>query len=147
MSMDRVAWSSLYNITRASGSSRSFSKETLKRVFSFALPHRRKLIVFVLLSIVMAVLAVATPLLAGQVVDAIIAGVDSSVVIWLAVLIAAVAVAEAGIGLLTRWLSSTIGEGVIVDLRTRVFDHVQKMPIAFFTRTRTGALVSRLKTT
>src|SRR5688572_4908666 len=144
MSMDGVAWSSLYKITRASGGSRSFSKETLKRVLGFALPHRRKLIVFVLLSIVMAVLAVATPLLAGQVVDAIIAGVDSSVVIWLAVLIAAVAVAEAGIGLLTRWLSSTIGEGVIVDLRTRVFDHVQKMPIAFFTRTRTGALVSRL---
>ena len=64
--------------------------------------------------------------------------------VWLAVLIAIVAVAEAGLGLVTRWLSSTIGEGVIVDLRTKVFDHVQKMPIAFFTRTRTGALVSRL---
>ncbi|WP_059388186.1 ABC transporter ATP-binding protein, partial [Arthrobacter sp. Hiyo1] len=61
-----------------------------------------------------------------------------------AALIAAVAVADAGVGLLTRWLSSVIGEGVIVDLRTRVFDHVQGMPIAFFTRTRTGALVSRL---
>ena len=76
--------------------------------------------------------------------DAIIAGAATDVVVWLAVLIAIVAVAEAGLGLLTRWLSSTIGEGVIVDLRTRVFDHVQKMPIAFFTRTRTGALVSRL---
>ena len=76
--------------------------------------------------------------------DAIIAGAATDVVVWLAVLIAIVAVAEAGLGLVTRWLSSTIGEGVIVDLRTKVFDHVQKMPIAFFTRTRTGALVSRL---
>ena len=73
MSMDRVAWSSLYNITRASSGSKPFSKETLKRVFGFARPHRGKLIAFVLLSIVMAVLAVATPVLAGQVVDAIIA--------------------------------------------------------------------------
>lgn len=144
MSMDRVAWSSLYNITRASSGSKPFSKETLKRVFSFARPHKGKLIAFVLLSIVMAVLAVATPVLAGQVVDAIIARADTGTVVWLAVLIAIVAVAEAGLGLVTRWLSSTIGEGVIVDLRTKVFDHVQKMPIAFFTRTRTGALVSRL---
>ena len=144
MSMDRVAWSSLYNITRASSGSRPFSKETLKRVFSFARPHKGKLIAFVLLSIVMAVLAVATPVLAGQVVDAIIARAETETVVWLAVLIAIVAVAEAGLGLVTRWLSSTIGEGVIVDLRTKVFDHVQKMPIAFFTRTRTGALVSRL---
>jgi ATP-binding cassette subfamily C protein len=142
--MDRVAWSSLYNITRASSGSKPFSKATLKRVFGFARPHKGKLIAFVLLSIVMAVLAVATPVLAGQVVDAIIAGAGTSVVVWLAVLIAIVAVAEAGLGLVTRWLSSTIGEGVIVDLRTKVFDHVQKMPIAFFTRTRTGALVSRL---
>jgi ATP-binding cassette subfamily C protein len=62
----------------------------------------------------------------------------------LAAIIAAVAVAEAAVGLLTRWLSSNIGEGLILDLRTAVFDHVQRMPVAFFTRTRTGALVSRL---
>ena len=62
----------------------------------------------------------------------------------IASVIAAVALAEAGVGLLTRWLSSTIGEGLILDLRTAVFDHVQRMPVAFFTRTRTGALVSRL---
>ena len=74
MSMDRVAWSSLYNITRASSGSKPFSKETLKRVLTFARPHRNRLIAFVLLSILMAVLAVATPVLAGQVVDAIIGG-------------------------------------------------------------------------
>ena len=62
----------------------------------------------------------------------------------LALVIAAVAVGEAAVSLVTRWLSSTIGEGLILDLRTAVFDHVQRMPVAFFTRTRTGALVSRL---
>ncbi|MCA4133839.1 ABC transporter ATP-binding protein [Arthrobacter sp. M4] len=144
MSMDRVAWSSLYNITRAKTGSQPFSKATLKRVLAFARPHRSRLVAFVLASIVTAILAVATPVLAGQVVDAIIAGAGANVVIGLALLIAGVAIAEAGLGLLTRWLSATIGEGVIVDLRTRVFDHVQRMPIAFFTRTRTGALVSRL---
>jgi len=144
MSMDRVAWTSLYNITRAKSGSQPFSKETLKRVLGFARPHRTRLIAFVLASIGGAILAVATPVLAGRVVDTIIAGSDVGEVIWLAVLIAIVAVAEAGLGLLTRWLSSMIGEGVIVDLRTRVFNHVQRMPIAFFTRTRTGALVSRL---
>lgn len=144
MSMERVAWGSLYNITRAKSGSKPFSKATLKRVLAFARPHRGKLLAFVALSVVMAFLAVATPVLAGQVVDAIVAKAGAEEVIRLAVLIAVVAVAEAGLGLVSRWLSSTIGEGVIVDLRTRVFDHVQKMPIAFFTRTRTGALVSRL---
>ncbi|HBH59009.1 MAG TPA: ABC transporter [Arthrobacter bacterium] len=144
MSMERVAWGSLYNITRAKSGSKPFSKATLKRVLGFARPYRTKLIAFVGLSIALAFLAVATPVLAGQVVNTIVAKGGADEVIRLAVLIAVVAVAEAGLGLVSRWMSSTIGEGVIVDLRTRVFDHVQKMPIAFFTRTRTGALVSRL---
>ncbi|MGG5173829.1 ABC transporter ATP-binding protein [Pseudarthrobacter sp. J1763] len=144
MSMDRVAWSSLHNLTRAKSGSTPFTKATLKRVLKFAVPHRNRLIAFILLSIVAAVLAVATPVLAGKVVDAIVARTDFNVILWLAIMIAVVAIVEAGVGLLVRWLSSMIGEGVIVDLRTAVFDHVQKMPIAFFTRTRTGALVSRL---
>ncbi len=86
----------------------------------------------------------ATPLLAGKVVDTIVSGEDTGAVTRLALLIALIAVVEAGLGLLTRWLSATLGEGLILDLRTAVFDHVQKMPVAFFTRTRTGALVSRL---
>jgi ATP-binding cassette, subfamily B, bacterial len=144
MSMDGVAWRSLYNITRAKSGSKPFSKETLKRVMAFARPHRGRLVAFVLVSVAMAFLAVATPVLAGQVVDAIVAAAGADVVFRLAALIAGVAVAEAALGMVSRWLSATIGEGVILDLRTRVFDHVQKMPIAFFTRTRTGALVSRL---
>lgn len=91
-----------------------------------------------------ALLAVATPVLAGRVVDAIVSGHDSGTVVRLSLLIALVALAEAGLGILGRRLSSTLGEGLILDLRTAVFDHVQRMPVAFFTRTRTGALVSRL---
>jgi ATP-binding cassette subfamily C protein len=144
MSMDGVAWRSLHQITRAKSGSQPFSKETLKRVMDFAKPHRARLIAFVAVSIAMAFLAVATPVLAGQVVNTIVARTDAGEVIRLAALIAGVAVAEAALGMVSRWLSSTIGEGVIVDLRTKVFDHVQTMPIAFFTRTRTGALVSRL---
>ncbi len=91
-----------------------------------------------------AVLAVATPVLAGWVVDAIVARSSLRLVVVLAVLIAVIVVAEAGLGLVARWLSARIGEGLIVDLRMAVFDHVQRMPVAFFMRTRTGALVSRL---
>jgi ABC-type multidrug transport system fused ATPase/permease subunit len=96
------------------------------------------------ISVVGALLAVSTPVLAGRVVDAMVHGGQPTTVVVIAAIIAAVAVAEAAVGLLTRWLSSTIGEGLILDLRTAVFDHVQRMPVAFFTRTRTGALVSRL---
>ena len=123
---------------------RPVSKVTLRRVATFARPHRRKLILFLILSVITAILAVATPVLAGRVVNAIVEGSGERTVIGLAILIAAIAIAEAGIGLVSRWLSSSIGEGLILDLRTAVFDHVQRMPIAFFTRTRTGALVSRL---
>jgi ABC-type multidrug transport system fused ATPase/permease subunit len=119
-------------------------KGTVRRVWSFARPHRTKLVVFLLLTVVSAVLAVTTPVLAGRVVDAIVQGRDVSVVVWLAVIIAAIAIVDAGLGLVERWQSSQIGEGLIYDLRRAVFQHVQRMPIAFFTRTRTGALVSRL---
>jgi len=142
--MNHSAWMSMRSAMQAQDDLRPFSKATLKRISRFAKPHMGKLVVFLILSIVTAVLAVATPVLAGRVINAITEGADKGVVIRLAVLIAAIAFAEAGIGLVSRWLSSSIGEGLILDLRTAVYNHVQKMPIAFFTRTRTGALVSRL---
>ncbi len=117
---------------------------TFRRVLAFARPHRAKLVVFLLLTVVSSVLAVSTPLLAGRVVDAIVKGSAPSVVVWLAVVIALIAIVDAGLGLVERWQSTRIGEGLIYDLRRAVFGHVQKMPVAFFTRTRTGALVSRL---
>ncbi|HEX6344650.1 ABC transporter ATP-binding protein [Umezawaea sp.] len=129
---------------RAADAPKGVRAGTLRRVLTFARPHRAKLIAFLLLTVVSSVLAVSTPLLAGRVVDAIVQGRAVSVVVWLAVAIAVIAVVDAALGLAERWQSTRIGEGLIYDLRRAVFEHVQRMPVAFFTRTRTGALVSRL---
>jgi ABC-type multidrug transport system fused ATPase/permease subunit len=146
MSIETVARQTLYRQAHARGGDlRSLADRRLvARIWRFAGRHHRRLGAFVAVSIVSALLAVATPVLAGKVVDAIVGGGAPGVVVGLAAVIAAIAVAEAVVSLVTRWLSSTIGEGLILDLRTAVFDHVQRMPVAFFTRTRTGALVSRL---
>ncbi|KHO18224.1 ABC transporter ATP-binding protein [Mycolicibacterium setense] len=146
MSMETVARQSLYRQAHArDGDLRALAdRRLLSRIWRFAARHHRMLGGFVAISVVSAVLTVTTPVLAGRVVDAITQGGPASTVVLLACTIAAIAVAEAAVALLTRWLSSNIGEGLILDLRTAVFDHVQRMPVAFFTRTRTGALVSRL---
>ncbi|MDQ4011331.1 MAG: ABC transporter ATP-binding protein/permease [Actinomycetota bacterium] len=123
---------------------RALAPGTLRRIVEFAKPHQMSLLIFLGLSTVSAALAVATPVLAGRVVDAIVGRAGVTLVVGLAVLIAVVAVIDAGVGLASRWQSSRIGEGLILDLRRAVFEHVQRMPVAFFTRTRTGALVSRL---
>ncbi|MGH3902261.1 MAG: ABC transporter ATP-binding protein [Pseudonocardiaceae bacterium] len=138
------SWSLLRSSMRQDETSRALAPGTLRRIVEFATPHRSSLLVFLALSTVSAVLAVATPLLAGRVVDAIVGRTGVAMVIGLAVLIAVLAVIDAGVGLASRWQSSRIGEGLILDLRRAVFEHVQRMPVAFFTRTRTGALVSRL---
>ncbi|MEU4357894.1 ABC transporter ATP-binding protein [Streptomyces virginiae] len=144
MDMEVTAWTSLHSAINAQQDRRPLSRAGLRRVAAFARPHRRGLVLFLLLSVVTALLAVATPVLASRVVTAVVDGRDGATVTRLALLIALIAVAEAGLGLLARRLSATLGEGLILDLRTAVFDHVQRMPVAFFTRTRTGALVSRL---
>lgn len=144
MSMESIAWGQVHRGLQTPEDRRAFSAVTARRILRFSRRHRRRLIGFVLISVLGAGLAVATPVLAGKVVNAIVAGDDRSVVVRLALLIAGLAVADAAIGLVSRWLSAAIGEGLILDLRTAVFDHVQRMPIAFFSRTRTGALVSRL---
>lgn len=146
MSMEMSAWSSMYRAMNADGDTdrRPFSMTLLRRIGRFARPLRGQLIAFVLLSIVVAGLGVAAPILAGRVVEVIINGGSVSTVAVLAAVIAVVALLDAGVGLLSRWYSSRIGEHLIFRLRTAVFDHVQRMPVAFFMRTRTGALVSRL---
>ena len=144
MSMEVTAWNAMYNAMHAQSDRRPFSRASLRRIAEFARPHRRNIGMYLLLSVVIAALGVATPVLAGRVIDAIVDRADLSVITWLAVLIAAIALVEAGLGILNRWLSASIGEDLILDLRTTVFDHVQRMPVAAVTRTRTGALVSRL---
>ncbi|MCU1612943.1 MAG: transporter related protein [Frankiales bacterium] len=125
--------------------SRELPKGTVRRVLGVARPYRRELTLFLLLVVGSSVIGVITPLLAGDIVNRI-ARLQGSAgdIVRIALVIAGLAILDGGISLVTRWYSSRIGEGVIYDLRSRVFEHVQRMPVAFFTRTQTGALVSRL---
>jgi ATP-binding cassette subfamily C protein len=143
--METTAWTQLHSLVNADDQvRRPLARATLRRVAAFARPHRRRIALFLALGVVTALLAVAAPVLAGRVVDAVVSGGDEGLVVRLALLIALIAVVEAVVGVVARRLSATLGESLILDLRTAVFDHVQRMPVAFFTRTRTGALVSRL---
>lgn len=119
-------------------------RASLKRIGGFAARHKYKLTFFILLSALSAGVAVATPVLAGKVVNAITAGGPVRVIVGIAVIMGVLALVDAALTILSRNLSARIGEGLIYDLRTAVFDHVQTLPVAFFNRTRTGALISRL---
>jgi len=119
-------------------------RDTLKRVLRFARPYRAKLIWFVVTIVVLAIVDVFPPLLLRSLIDKAIPEASRSLVIALAAAAAAIAIINAILSLVQRWLSADIGEGLIYDLRTALFDHVQQMPIAFFTSTQTGALVSRM---
>ncbi|WP_190264304.1 ABC transporter ATP-binding protein [Glutamicibacter nicotianae] len=142
MSMESAAWHSLWKLSGDKG--KAYAPTTPKRVLKFASSYKSRLLVFVIFSILAAVLAVITPVLAGRVVDEIVAQSGIRTIINLALLMAVIAILDAVVSVAVRWFSSRLGEGIIYDLRTAVFDHVQKMPVAFFSRTRTGALVSRL---
>jgi ATP-binding cassette subfamily B protein len=120
------------------------TKGVVWRILRFARPYRTLITVFVVLVIVSAALAVTPPLLFRQIIDQGVLKGDRRLVIVLASTVAVLAVLEAVLGIVQRWCSAKIGEGLIFDLRTQVFDHVLRMPIAFFTRTQTGKLVSRL---
>jgi len=114
------------------------------RIARFAAPYRRMLVVFLILIIVDAVIGAANPLIYRAIIDTGIAHHRIRFIEGLAVLVGVLALADAGLTLGQRWVSARIGEGLIFDMRAKVFAHIQKMPIAFFTRTQTGALVSRL---
>jgi len=117
---------------------------TVRRVLTFARPYRRQLAAFLALISLDAAAGAVTPLLFQRIIDDGIVEGRVDVVVTLAAVAAGLAVLSGGLGVAQRWFSSRIGEGLIVDLRTAVFDHVQRMPLAFFSRTRTGALVQRL---
>jgi len=123
---------------------RKLAPGTVKRILSYAVPYKRIVIYFLIALVFDSLLVVAGPLLFKRIIDQGITPGDSAVVTTTALLVALVAVVDAGLGLISRYWSSQIGEGLIFDLRTAVFAHVQRQPIAFFTRAQTGALVSRL---
>nr|NLD40502.1 ABC transporter ATP-binding protein [Actinomycetales bacterium] len=128
----------------ASVTQHRIARGTTRRVAGYAKPYLRQIIAFLLINIASSLLVVATPLLLLRIIDDAVDNRDTRLVIILASLVAAVAIVEALLGLVQRWFSSRIGEGLIYDLRTDVFDHVQRQSIGFFTRTQTGSLVSRL---
>jgi ATP-binding cassette subfamily B protein len=124
-------------------------RDVLRRVFGFARPYRRQLIGFLVMVILAAVAGAIPPLLLRQLIDhglpsRFSAHGDLGVVTWVAVAATGLAIAGAALSLGQRWFSARIGEGLIYDLRRALFDHVQRMPLSFFTRTQTGALMSRL---
>jgi ATP-binding cassette subfamily B protein len=117
---------------------------TVRRIAAYARPYRWYLAIFLLATSVDAVITVVNPLLLRTLIDRGILARNDGIVIGIAIAVAAVAIFDAALGFAIRWFSARIGEGLIYDLRTQVFDHVQRQPIAFFTRAQTGSLVSRL---
>lgn len=117
---------------------------TVKRIFNFAKPYRTSIIIFLITVVIDAALVVTTPLLLLRLIDDGVIPKNPALVTKLAILVGLLAIADAGVSMLGRYFSSRIGEGLIYDLRSLVFGHVQKQSIAFFTRTQTGALISRI---
>ncbi|MEN9516313.1 MAG: hypothetical protein RLZZ159_179 [Actinomycetota bacterium] len=117
---------------------------TVRRIASYALPYKRHLALFLITVIIDALLVVTTPLLLKRLIDDGVIPGNSQLVTQLALLVALIAISDAIFSMIGRWFSARIGEGLIYDLRTQVFSHIQKQSIAFFTRTQTGALISRI---
>jgi ATP-binding cassette subfamily B protein len=117
---------------------------TLKRIARFAVPYKASLTLFLITVVIDAFLIVATPLLLRRLIDEGVIPKNTELVTNLAIAVGVIAVADALFSMAGRWFSSRIGEGLIYDLRKQIFEHVQKQSIAFFTRTQTGALISRL---
>lgn len=120
------------------------ARGTSRRIMRYAHPYTRQIAVFLATTVAGAASAAAVPLLLKFVIDSGVTPGRRDLVVWGAVAVAVLAVVDAVLGLLGRWASARVGEGLIYDLRTEVFDHIQRQPIAFFTRTQTGSLVSRL---
>ncbi|CAB4334783.1 unannotated protein [freshwater metagenome] len=117
---------------------------TLKRIFTYAIPYKSTFLLFLFCLIADAVLTVATPLLLRELIDQGVIPKDRTVVTTMAIAVAVLAILTAVINIVVRWISAKIGEGLIYDLRSQVFRHVQEQSIAFFTRTQTGALITRI---
>ncbi|MFM8645834.1 MAG: ABC transporter ATP-binding protein [Actinomycetota bacterium] len=123
---------------------RSLERQTLRRVWHFAQPYRATIAVFLTAILASALIALVPPFVFRAIIDDAIPSRDRGAVWWLALVAVLAALGEAALAIVQRWGSARVGEGLIYDLRVALFDKVQRMPIAFFTRTQTGALISRL---
>lgn len=138
-------WMSLRSLTSdQSVKEQKLKKGTVARIFSYAKPYKTSIIFFLITVVIDAVLVVTTPLILKKLIDEGVIPGDSNLVTKMAILVGFIAIADAIFSLIGRWFSSRIGEGLIYDLRSEVFGHVQRQSIAFFTRTQTGALISRI---
>ncbi len=146
MTMGHSGWMMLRSMRDGEAVHTKLTPGTVRRVMSYARPYRRDIAGFLVLVVIDAVLVAATPLLLKRIVDDGVLQGDSGLVVRLSLLVALIALLDAGLTVTERWYSSRIGEGLIHHLRSEVFDHVQRQPVAFFTRAQTGALVSRLNT-
>jgi ATP-binding cassette subfamily B protein len=117
---------------------------TLKRIFAYAIPYKSTFVLFLFCLIADAFLTIATPLLLRELIDNGVIPKDRAIVTTMAIAVAVLAILTAAVNIVVRWISAKIGEGLIYDLRSQVFRHVQEQSIAFFTRTQTGALISRI---
>jgi ATP-binding cassette subfamily B protein len=143
--MGMQPWMAMRSMSRDSSVvERRLSPGTRRRVLTYAAPYRRVIIAFLAVVVLDSILVVTVPLLLKSLVDDGVIPGDSAVVVRLALVVAVIAVLDAVLTVVSRWYSSRIGEGLINDLRTQVFAHVLRQPIAFFTRAQTGSLVSRL---
>jgi ATP-binding cassette subfamily B protein len=143
--MSMSSWQTMRSFTRdRSITSQRLKPGSVRRIASYARPYRGSLALFLTATVLDAVAMVAVPLLLKVIIDQGILAKDTALVIGLAAVAAGLAVLDALLTLAQRWFSSRIGEGLIYDLRSQVFRHVQQQPIAFFTRAQTGSLVSRL---
>lgn len=123
---------------------KKLTKGTLKRIGSFATPYRSSMITYLSTVVIESILIIITPLVLRELIDKGVLKNNAHLVTSLALLVGGLALFDAGLTLFGRWYSARIGEGLIYDLRVKVFTHVQRQPIAFFVRTQTGALISRL---
>ena len=119
-------------------------KETRNRIFTYALPFKRQIVFFLIVVVIEATLVVSQPLLFKLIVDEGIANADRRIVILGALGVALIALFSSIISMVERWFSAQIGEGLIFNLRSQIFDNVMQQSVAFFTRAQTGSLVSRL---
>ena len=143
--MSTSPWQVMHSLTRdGSVAQTALPPGTARRVLTYARPFRAVIAAFLTLVVIDALFVVATPLLLARLVDRGVIPGDKALVIELASIIAVIAVLDAGVSVFSRWYSARIGEGLIYHLRTQVFGHVLRQPIAFFTRAQTGALVSRV---
>jgi len=117
---------------------------TVKRIASFAKPYQTHITIFLVTVVVEALLIITSPLLLRQLIDKGVIPKDGALVTKLALAVAFIAIFDSLISIVGRWFSARIGEGLIYDLRSQVFEHVQRQSVAFFTRTQTGALISRI---